>query len=74
METYRRIDRESADERWLRERVTRELTVCRLSLIRITNAVAEGKRRIRAGTPKQAAANDVIRWALGPKDPLPPAA
>ncbi len=71
-----RAQREDPEQRWLRDQVSFELARCRLSLVQIANAVAEGKRLLRLGWPKENAAAQVVREALSPRgpNPLPPAA
>ena len=68
LEQHRRIDRETPDERWIRDQVEAALRKCRLSEVRIANAIAEGKRKRRAGWPKASAAALAVEWALGPKE------
>jgi hypothetical protein len=72
MQTYRRVSSESREERELREEIVTELRRCRIGETRIGNAVAEGKRRLRMGTPKAAAISHAICWALGPTNSPPP--
>jgi hypothetical protein len=64
MPALKRIDRESDEARWIRAHVEHELGRCRLSPVRIANAVAEGKRKLAMHWPKENAAAAAVEWAL----------
>jgi hypothetical protein len=67
-----RANGESSDERWVRDRVGHKLARCRLTTVQVANGIAEAKRLLRIGWPKENAASEAVTRALSNARPTPP--